>query len=150
MKNIGLLFLFLLLAQFSFGQKGLSGLWEGTITKGGIYSEKGTKFELYLEVKGKVITGRSYVYLENGEVIEMDVEGKMYSDRSIYLKETGFISDKHSDLIPPFNRKYQFIYNRSIWDSTLEGYWQEMIPESFYEGRRRGRIILRKAAGSKA
>ena len=150
MKNGPLLFLFLLIAHLGFGQKGLAGLWEGKITKGGIYSEDGYKFELFLEVEGPVITGRSYVHLGKNQVIEMDVEGKMYSDRSIWLHEKGFIDDQHSSLLPPFNRKYQFIYNRSIWDSSLEGYWQEMIPESFYEKRKRGRITLRKVGGSKA
>ena len=67
MKNGPLLFFFLLIAQFGFGQKGLAGLWEGKITKGGIYSEDGYKFELFLEVEGPTITGRSYVHLDKNQ-----------------------------------------------------------------------------------
>lgn len=131
-------------------QKHLEGLWSGEITKGGIYSKEAYKFELYIEVEKGKIKGRSYIYVENDEIIQMDVNGKLYEDRSIYLTDIEFIPIEGSTLIPPFTRKYQLVYNRSIWENSMEGYWQEIIPKPLAEKRRRGRISLKKIKDSKA
>mgnify|MGYP006283230355 CR=1 FL=1 len=149
--RITLLLAMLLLAELPLsGQKHLEGLWEGYITKGGLHTEDGYKFELLIKLDGHRITGRSYIHLEEGKVIEMDVRGYLYQDRSISLKDIEFIPAAGSDLLPPFNRKYQMIYTRSIWESKLEGYWQEIITSPFDQRRDRGRIILKKNTGSKA
>ncbi|MCG8326547.1 MAG: hypothetical protein MI974_02620 [Chitinophagales bacterium] len=142
---------FLCISMASFAQSGLAGIWEGTITYGGIESQTGYKFELFLELEGKYIKGRSYIYIRPDSIIHQDLSGRMYEDRSIYLKEVNVdYSDPESfdsrDEVPEdlFVRKYQFIYNRSIWDSSIEGYWQEMIPTPFDYRRDRGRIKLKK------
>jgi len=132
------------------GQKHLEGLWEGFITKGGLHNEDGYKFELLLQLDGHQITGRSYIHLEAGRVIEMEVRGYIYQDRSMYIRDIEFIPAAGSDLSPPFNRKYQMIYTRSIWENKLEGYWQQIISTPFDQSRDRGRIVLKKASGSKA
>ena len=146
------IFFYLVLTLFSVvvfqndvvAQKGLEGLWEGTITKGGIYSEEGYKFELYLKKKGKYWEGKSIVYLDDGRKIEMDVHGRFYKDRSMYFKDIKFIPREDDISIPPFYRKYQLIYDRSIWESKLDGYWQENVFEPFEKRRRQGRVFLRK------
>lgn len=150
MKRILLpLVLFSLLSVFSFAQKSLEGVWVGTITDG-IRSESGYKFEMIIEVKGKTIKGRSYVHIGPDEVIEMELSGKMYEDRSLYMKDIQFIPTAGKEVPPPFNRKYQFAYDRSIWESTLEGYWQEVRGDTFNPKRQRGRIILKKMSNTKA
>lgn len=127
--------------------KGLDGLWTGTMSLGGINSTKTVRFQLYLNVEGTELSGKSIVYLENGEIVEMEVKGYMYYDRSVNLVDIKFLPLKAElgiDEQPPFYRKYQFIYNRSIWESTLEGYWQQVIKSPFDKKRKRGRISLKK------
>lgn len=126
------------------GADPLEGRWEGVITKSGIQTTEGYKFELFIKVKNGRITGRSYIHLSETEIIEMDVKGIMYGDRSVYISDVNFIAAEGSDFTPPFARKYQFIHNRSIFDSTLEGYWQQVIKDPFNETRQRGRILLKK------
>lgn len=144
--------IFLLCLNSLTAQRDIEGLWEGTITFGGIHSEDTYKFQLYLQTQGKKITGKSLIYLTETETIEMDVSGSMYGDRSVYLEEFNFIpvagyknEEMAEEASPfPFYRKYQFLHNRSIWESKLEGYWQEIINEPFDPYRERGRITLKR------
>lgn len=141
--------LLFLVCTLGYSQRGLAGLWKGEMTLGGLNSAQKVKFEIFLEVKGKRIKGRSYVHLDNEKTIEMDIKGRMFDDRSLYLHEIEFIPTTDTTLQAPFNRKYQLIYNRSF-DSTLDGYWQEIITSPFDDKRERGRIKLRKVPESKA
>lgn len=134
----------------AFGQHRLAGQWEGQMTYGGLLSQKEYKLELFLQVEGSKVKGRSYVYYDPQTVITMDIRGRLYSDQSIYLEDIEFIPTEGVELEPPFNRKYQLLMDRSIWVTKLEGYWQEIIPEPFYTKRDRGRILLRKVKRSKA
>ena len=61
-----------------------------------------------------------------------------------------FIPAGDSEVAPTFYRKYQMIFNRSVFGSTLEGYWQEIIMSPFDQFRDRGKISLKKKDGSKA
>lgn len=132
-------------------QKHLEGLWEGIMTRGGIDTEDGYKFELLLRLEGRFIKGRSYIYLSEKEIIEMDIRGVIYQDRSAYIQDIEFIPlEEDSSVLPPFYRKYQFIYNRSVFGSKLEGYWQQMLIGPFDGKRQRGRILLKKKEESKA
>lgn len=149
MKKNLLLLLFSLITVFAVAQKSLEGLWVGTITDG-IHSETGYKFEMIIEIEGKTIKGRSFVHIGPNEIIEMELSGRMYEDRSIYMKDMEFIPTEGKEVPPPFNRKYQFAYDRSIWESTLEGYWQEVRGDSFNPKRQRGKIILKKVGNTKA
>lgn len=152
------LFLFLAFGIFSTPSiaqkkdKYLSGHWKGYITQGSLEATTGLPFELYLEARGGKVKGRTYVYLENGEVIEMEVSGIVYPDHSIYLEENRFVETAGFDSKPNHNKKYQFIHNRSIFDSenTLDGYWQEIIETPFSKKRRRGKIFMRKMTEKKA
>ncbi|MEM8523035.1 MAG: hypothetical protein AAGG68_00255 [Bacteroidota bacterium] len=132
--------------------KYLSGHWKGYITQGSLEATVGLPFEIYLEVKGSSVKGRTYVHQENGDVIEMEVSGILYSDNSIYLTEQQFIKQEGSDAKPNHIKKYQFIYNRSIFesDNTLEGYWQEIVKEPMSITRRRGKIVMKRGSIGKA
>ncbi len=135
---------FCLLFNAGFGQSDLEGLWEGEITIGGIHSKEGYKFELYLERKGKYVSGRSYIYLDDGTRFEMNMKGIYFSDRSIYFEETEFLPIEGQSKVPEFLRKYELVYKRSIWESTLNGFWQEGKIEKFGKKRKRGRVFLKK------
>ena len=149
MKKNLLLLLGILASSILFGQKSLEGLWVGTITDG-INSSIGYKFEMIIEIEDNQIKGRSFVHIGPDEIVEMELKGKMYQDRSLYMKDIQFIATEGKEVLPPFNRKYQFAYDRSIWESSLEGFWQEVRGDTFNPNRQRGRIILKKVGNSKA
>ena len=150
MKPITLtLVAFLCVSSFAIAQSGLEGTWKGTMTVGGLESKKTVPFELFLQQKGAKIEGRSYIYLEDKTVIEMEVKGSLFGDLSIYLKETDYIEDPTSDYQPEFNRKYQLLYKPSIWNTKMEGYWQELTDHYFSEKRRLGIIRLKKMKDKK-
>ncbi|PSR14417.1 MAG: hypothetical protein DA408_12735 [Bacteroidetes bacterium] len=128
----------------------LDGLWEGTITVGGITSTKGYPVQIYLERSGRKVTGRSYVYLSKNRVVEMNMAGHLYEDLSIYIDEVTFVDRQKDGYVPPFLRKYQLSWNRSINGSSLNGYWQEDRKEIFAGDRERGRIFLKKVVSNKA
>lgn len=146
-----LLFLFFGMAilAHAVAQKGLEGLWEGTLTYNhGEEGVKSVKFELYLVQVKKSWQGKSILYLEDGNVVEMNIRGTMYEDRSMYFTDVEFVSQPESKFEPPFFRKYQFVYERSIWDPKIEGFWQENIYGPFEQKRRHGRIFLKKVKES--
>jgi hypothetical protein len=124
----------------------LEGLWQGTMTLGGLESKKKVKFELYLQKKKSKIVGRSYLHLSDTRIIEMEVQGTLYGDLSIYLRESEFVPfpGTEEEKPPEFNRKYQLMYMPSIWNTKMEGFWQEITGESFSENRKLGRIKLKK------
>lgn len=131
-------------------QKGIEGLWEGTMTVGGIYSDEALPMQLYLTVEGNKVKGRSYVTLPDGEILRMDLEGYFYGDRSIGLHEVAFAGDGENKIMPEFNRKYQIVYKKDIWDSELRGFWQEQTKVTFRKDRRRGRMVLTKRKDARA
>ncbi len=146
-KRYTLIFLMALIHCLSIeAQNGLEGLWEGVLT-GSIYSKVGYKFELYLKKDGKRWQGRATIYRDDAEPVEMNVYGSFYQDRSIYFRDIEFIPIEGSDFYPPFFRKYELIFERSIYESKLDGYWQE-VGKSFEEHREKGRIFLRKVKDS--
>lgn len=124
-------------------QKGIDGHWEGQITLGGLDGQKKIPLELYIVLDGTMISGRSYLYVDDLNVIVMSIKGRMYGDRSAHIEEFEFFPTDNPELQPPFFRKYQFIYYRSIWDTRLEGFWQEIKNDTpLDEKRERGRLIL--------
>lgn len=151
-KIIYSLCLLLLCVASVSAQRGLAGVWKGKITKGGIYSNDGYDFELYLEVDGKNLRGKTYVYLPDNEVIEMQVRGYIFNDRSLDLYEYEFIPQPEQGLPPDFDRKYQLVFKNSAFESqiSLNGYWQQVTPQPFMPERKRGRIFLKRISISKA
>lgn len=134
----------------SAGQHFLEGHWEGSITTGGIYSQETIPFELILTVKGRRVEGRSFVYLSKENVVEMSVTGYIYEDRSVALVENQFFPREGNPVIPPFFRKYQFVYKRGFWETGIEGYWQQITSGVLDPSRDMGRIKLNKAKSKKA
>lgn len=135
--------LFTLLNLPGNAQKGIDGHWEGQITLGGLDGQKTIPLELFLVMDGTLISGRSYLYVDDVNVIVMSIKGRLYGDRSAHIEEFEFFPTDNPELLPPFFRKYQFIYYRSIWDSRLEGFWQEIKSDTpLDEKRARGRLIL--------
>ena len=149
MKKIALLLFFSLFLFSLQAQKNLKGHWEGTISFGGHEKKDGVRFELYIIVTGKKVKGETFIYKSKSEVVSQTFTGRIFDDHSIYIEE--FIDDKN----PPFPtigtpKKYQFIYNRSIFDSSMEGWWQDIIKNPFDETRERGRVYMQKSKATKA
>lgn len=127
------------------GQSRLEGVWKGVITQGGLESAEQLPFELYLQKEGGKLVGRSYITLKNKERVEMEVQGTLYGDLSIYLRDTDYVPvPGKEDEKPSYTRKYQLLYLPSIWDTKMEGFWQEITPHDFSEKRKLGRIKLKK------
>jgi len=151
MLRLGLFLCFLMIGVSGVqAQDKLEGLWKGTISDGGLESENSYTFELFLTKEGKRLKGKSYVHLEKGKVIEMEIRGVLYQDQSIYMADVEFIPLEGAGVKPRYTRKYQLLYRPSIWETTLNGYWQEIIPTPFFDGRDRGRIFLKKVKKNKA
>ncbi len=127
-----------------FAQSRFDGLWEGELTYGGLHSEQSYLFQMWLQSDGGNIWGRSYVHLKPNQVVEMEIKGRLYGDLSIYLTDVHFVPIAGSNVTPPFYRKYQLAFKYSIWETALEGYWQEIIDSPMDERRDRGRIKIQK------
>lgn len=125
-------------------QNRLEGLWEGSITLNGINSTKENRFQMLIHYEEGGVHGRSYIYLDNGEILEMEIKGKLYGDWSLSIYDIKFMPIAGSELQAPFKRKYQLVYKTSIWETSLNGYWQEIKEESFDPKRSLGRISLKK------
>lgn len=125
-------------------QSRVEGLWEGSITLHGIYSTKENRFQMLLHYKDGGVTGRSYIYLDNGEILEMKIKGRLFDDWSLSIYDIEFMPIGGSELKAPFMRKYQLVYKTSIWETSLDGYWQEIKGEALDKKRELGRITLRK------
>jgi len=127
-------------------QAGLvEGIWEGELRLGGLEGQQKVKFELHLKADGQFLNGKTYLYTPEGQVHTLPVEGWIYSDRSTYLREVWpDEAPATPGTLPDFPRKFQLLFSRSIWETTLEGYWQQMETEPFDRERRRGRLLLQR------
>lgn len=132
-------------------QNGLEGLWSGSISERG--SAESHPFELYLTLEDGYIKGMSYTYIRPDSIVQQALIGRMYQDRSIYMREVDSpeaalksLNKQQFDWAgdSPFVRKYQFIFDRSIWESKLEGHWQEASPPPMATGRKAGVIKLKR------
>ncbi|MEL6141245.1 MAG: hypothetical protein AAFU67_06475 [Bacteroidota bacterium] len=139
-----LLFIVVLFPMSLTAQRGLEGVWEGHITIGGIYSDQKLPMQLYITLNGRKIEGRTYVQLPEGETIQMHLTGRLYFDNSMELWEEHFVGDEDNAYLPKFNRQYQIMWKRDLWNAELRGYWQEVTENTFDKFRQRGRIKLKK------
>lgn len=136
-----LLVLFLFQGFTATAQKHLSGLWEGELT----YKGKKYKIAMQLELKSKgKLKGRVIVFEGEKKVVESDVHGRIYADRSINLWDNGILNAKELEGLDFYPRDYQLIYNRGLWENSLEGFWQQQMPELLNEKSKKGQISLKK------
>jgi hypothetical protein len=143
--------LFFLLCSSLEAQKRLQGLFEGSLTVGGLESSQKLKLEMFLRFDGQEISGRSYVHLAKGQVVEMELQGYLYSDFSVYLQEIRHIPANEEDQVkPPYFRKYQMQYSGNFEEVILTGFWQEETEVPLGKQRVIGKVRLRKINGSKA
>jgi|GEM_PF-1622108 len=145
MKQFFKISFFILFSIPVFSQNNPSGFWEGVLT----FRASEHRFEMQIVVKKKKISGVAYLYKTDNEVVTMKIFGKLYWDHSmnIYdlkLTEMG-LEEAEKEETFSFQKEYQLVYNRSLWDSTLEGFWQEQIPELLDEHSKKGRIFLKRA-----
>ncbi len=140
--------LLLLLVPFHLAQAQASlveGVWQGELRLDGLEGQQKVKFELHLKADGQFLNGKTYLYTPEGQVYTLPVEGWIYSDRSIYLREVWpDEAPATAGTLPDFTRKFQLLFSRSIWETTLEGYWQQIHLDPFDRERRRGRLLLQR------
>lgn len=92
-KKLLVLLAFLTLNTALVAQEELLGQWTGIITQddGGYRSEYG--FELYLKKKGNLITGRSYVYVDN-IYAEMALSGFFVGEEMFHFTESRVVESR--------------------------------------------------------
>ena len=128
MQKILFTFCFLLaLPHFSISQDPLLGNWVGVITQdeGGYRSEYG--FELFLKKENKLVTGRSYVYVDD-IYAEMALSGFSTPDKVFHFTESQVV---HSRKLPQLEwclkgADLKLIRTSQGWE--LRGRWQGTTP----------------------
>jgi len=140
-RQTGALWVGLLLSWASGAQGLLDGTWSGVLT----FRGKEIPMSLQMDVsrKGK-IRGTLYLYPAPGEVFTTKVSGRLYRDRSLSLQDEMLAPEGAVGHERYYPRDYQLVFRRSIWESTLEGYWQEQIPTPLTPTSRKGRVFLKK------
>ena len=125
-------------------QTSLDGAWEGEMIVGGIYGTERLPVQMFITLDDGMVTGRTYIKLPDGELVQMNLTGRMYRDRSMEMVETDYVGSEDNAYFPLFNRQYQLIYKPDLFDSELQGFWQEVTEDTFNKFRKRGRMRLRK------
>lgn len=142
--------IFLLCTGATYSQERLQGLFEGSLTLGGLESSRRLRLEMILRIEDGRVSGRSYVHLGRNEILEMELRGYFYQDFSIYLEETKEIGLPGEKSLSAYPRKYQLKYSGSFDEVYLNGFWQQVSEAPLEEGRQLGRVRLRKTRGGKA
>lgn len=138
------------LAMHGYSQQRLEGLFEGTLTIGGLDGAASQRLEMYLKIDRRQISGRSYVHLAGNKTIEMELRGVFYQDFSIYLEEVAPVDGVEDAKQAPFTRKYQLMYSGSFDEVLLTGFWQQASDSPLDDKRQIGRIKLKKVRNNKA
>lgn len=103
-------------------QPNISGSWKGSITQneGGYRSDY--SFEMYFQQKGKKLTGRSYVYVDN-IYAEMELTGEWIDNNHIVFKETKVTRARKTDNLDWCikNGTLKLVKTDNKW--RLEGGW---------------------------
>ena len=131
-------------------QNRMEGIWAGHMVMNGLDGANELPFELFLEVKSNgTVTGASYLYLKNGDVVEMTLQGRMYGDRSVYMEEYEHLPIVGSSSKPVYSRKYEFQMKRFLTGDVIKGFWQQIIGTPLFPKRSLGRIELKRVKKSK-
>lgn len=132
----------LLITNLSAQARHISGLWDGHL----YLNQQRYNIEMNLHVSqddGK-ISGFTSVDLPDGRVVEMKINGQLHMDRSITVKEFKIVNQEELEGVDWYKRDFQLVFKRDLWEMTLEGYWQEQIPQVVNDKTRIGRIFLKK------
>ena len=119
----------------------VTGLWEGHL----VLNQQKYPIEMDIHVKksGK-LTGFTSVSLPDGRVVEMKIRGQLHMDRSVTVREFKIVNKDELADVDWYKRNFQLVFKRDLWQMTMEGYWQEQIPQLVDEKTRIGRIYLKK------
>lgn len=128
MKKQLLLFILLVCSSAVLAQDELLGQWTGIITQdeGGYRSEYG--FELYLKKEGKnLITGRSYVYVEN-IYAEMALSGFFVGSEMFHFTESRVVRSRDLPALEWCLKGGELKLERTGKGWMLTGRWQGTTP----------------------
>ncbi len=119
----------------------ISGYWVGTITQeeGGFRPEY--KMELFIEQKGKRVSGRSFVRVDN-IYAEMEITGSLHSGIYLRLADNNIISHQELEGMEWCIKDYQLLLkvDDAVW--RLEGHWQG---KTTFSNCVPGQILLKKS-----
>ena len=131
----------LFLSNLNAQSEQVSGLWEGFLA---LHQQRyPIEMNIHVEENG-VLSGFTSVSLPDGKVIEMKVRGKLHLDRSVTVHEFTIVNKEELTDIDWYQRNFQLVFKRDLWEMTLEGFWQEQVPHIVDDRTRRGRIFLKK------
>jgi hypothetical protein len=127
MKKQLLVLIFLVFSTVVFSQEELLGQWTGIITQdeGGYRSEYG--FELYLKKKGNLITGRSYVYVDN-IYAEMSLSGFFVGSEMFHFTESRVMKSRDLPTLEWCLKGGELKLERNGKGWILSGRWQGVTP----------------------
>jgi hypothetical protein len=131
----------LLLTNLNAQSQLISGLWDGHL----VLNQQKYTIEMNINVKnnGK-LNGFTSVSLPDGRVVEMKIRGQLHMDRSVTVREFRIVNKDELEDVDWYKRNFQLMFKRDLWQMTLEGYWQEQIPQMVDEKTRIGRVFLKK------
>jgi hypothetical protein len=146
MKYLLTFALFFFISTAVQAQQYLPGLWAGTLTQ----ENTEYKVEIFLIRKRQKLTGRSYIYLPNGEIVEGEIKGKLHKDLSMNIYDIKIVRPNKLDKSIHFPRHFQLLYRRSFDEMKLTGYWQDWHHSAGDLKRKQGTITLERKAPGKA
>jgi hypothetical protein len=131
----------LLLTNLNAQSQLISGLWDGHL----VLNQQKYTIEMNINVKnnGK-LNGFTSVSLPDGRVVEMKIRGQLHMDRSVTVREFRIVNKDELEDVDWYKRNFQLMFKRDLWQMTLEGYWQEQIPQMVDEKTRIGSVFLKK------
>lgn len=146
MKYLLTFAVFLFISTTTHAQQYLPGLWAGTLTQ----EDTEYRVEIYLVRKRQKLTGRSYIYLPDGEIVEGEIKGKLHQDLSMNIYDMKIVRPNELNDSLHFPRHFQLLYRRSFNEMKLTGYWQDWHHSAGDAKRKQGKIKLERKAPGKA
>ena len=119
----------------------ISGFWDGFLTLNG----QRYTIEIHINVEeGGQLNGFTSVSLPTGKAVEMKINGKVHFDRSVTVREFSIVNEEELQDVQWYKKNFQLTFKRDLWETTLEGYWQEQIPQVIDERTKKGQVFLKK------
>lgn len=146
MKHLLTFTLLLFISTTINAQQYLPGLWAGTLTQ----ENQEYRVEIFLIRKRQKLTGRSYIYLPDGQIVEGEIKGKLHQDLSMNIYDMKIVRPDVLNNSVHFPRHFQLLYRRSFDEMKLTGYWQDWHHSAGDPDRKQGKIVLERKAPGKA